>query len=366
MINSKQPGSINNERMTFIDGLRGIACIMVILPHSQLFFYQENPDNLAFLLTTIASYGYLGVEIFFVISGFVIAYSIRKIRISNVKVFFNFFIRRLIRLTPPYYISIIIAMLALLIQIKFGNHSKTMPSFTEFLIHLFYLERIFNIDNLNVVYWTICIEVQFYLFFGLLLLLCNKLTKFLKYEKLDLYIFLLTFVVSLIFYYTIFILKNFTYLGVTFIPYWIMFGLGVVSFWIVYKKVELKAGIYFLGLILLISILYKDLILTVATLTSFSIVIGNHLGKLTSWLNLKIIQFFGTISYSLYLIHTPIMGLVGGISTRIFPHRNSIEGLICFLIGFLISTLLSTLMFYKIEVPASNWSHQLKINNTRS
>jgi len=90
-----------SKRLTFIDGLRAIACLAVFFCHGGYIFLLPRSNKIEDTALQIMHDGYLGVPIFFVISGFVIAYSVRNIKTWNVKTFINFFLRRLARLSPP-------------------------------------------------------------------------------------------------------------------------------------------------------------------------------------------------------------------------------------------------------------------------
>src|SRR5689334_14543570 len=91
-------------RISTVDSLRGIASLAVC------WFHLTN-GNPSFLtggpLKSSGTYGWLGVEMFFVISGFVIPYSLHKAG-YDLKSFGTFVAKRIIRLDPPYLVSIVI------------------------------------------------------------------------------------------------------------------------------------------------------------------------------------------------------------------------------------------------------------------
>lgn len=127
------------NRFLFIDGLRGIAAIAVAGFH----FYYGGPlrDPLSKILPAplceLLEHGWLGVEIFFVISGFIIAYSLRKAHV-NLSFFGNFVLRRSLRLDPPYW-----ATIALVIVINYASNfvlkdrSVPIPGLGLIVAHVF-------------------------------------------------------------------------------------------------------------------------------------------------------------------------------------------------------------------------------------
>src|SRR5207244_3796019 len=73
-----QSKPIQRIRMPFIDGLRGLAAVAVLLPHAIGLFYFSVKNPISQLMIRVSEYGHYGVEVFFVISGFVIAYSLKN------------------------------------------------------------------------------------------------------------------------------------------------------------------------------------------------------------------------------------------------------------------------------------------------
>ena len=350
-----------SKRLTFIDGLRAIACIMIVVYHGVTVFVKTINKNEDFVFNII-HYGYLGVSIFFVISGFVMAYSASNIKIWDVKTLINFFLRRMVRLTPPYHVSILIASVVYLIRIIITRHFSYFPDISTLLANLLYLQGFFNLADVNSAFWTIRIEIQFYLFFALIMFFSFQISKKLKIISTDICfftIFSMSFIISLVQLYW-----DFDKIRIIFLPSWEMFALGVISFYIYSKKITFQHGILIFVLLLILIYIYPNEYLTCAIYTYLLLLIVIYRSKLTEWLNFPVIQFFGKISYSLYLVHWPIMGLTTGLSTRLGLAKHHFGGYISFLIAFALSTLVATVMYHLVEVPSINWSHRFKIKST--
>jgi peptidoglycan/LPS O-acetylase OafA/YrhL len=116
----------------------------------------------------------LGVEAFFVISGFVIPYSLclRSYRLSDSV---DFFVRRLKRLEPPYLACIVfVVALQFLSSITPGFLGKPFAiGLPQLLAHFAYLNAILEYGWLNPVFWTLAIEFQFYIFMAFAFPLLN-------------------------------------------------------------------------------------------------------------------------------------------------------------------------------------------------
>ena len=172
-------------------------------------------------------------------------------------------------------------------------------------------------------------------------------------------IFSMSFIISLVQLYW-----DFDKIRIIFLPSWEMFALGVISFYIYSKKITFQHGILIFVLLLILIYIYPNEYLTCAIYTYLLLLIVIYRSKLTEWLNFPVIQFFGKISYSLYLVHWPIMGLTTGLSTRLGLAKHHFGGYISFLIAFALSTLVATVMYHLVEVPSINWSHRFKIKST--
>jgi hypothetical protein len=95
--------ALGTRRVPVIELLRGLAAISVVLFHLSNSMESETPR-------VLTAYGWLGVDVFFVISGFVIPYSLHGTGYS-IRNFPRFMLRRVVRLEPPYLASILFAVM---------------------------------------------------------------------------------------------------------------------------------------------------------------------------------------------------------------------------------------------------------------
>jgi peptidoglycan/LPS O-acetylase OafA/YrhL len=164
-----------SPRLRSIDALRGIAALGVVLYHAVEQGPKWLPNNLfdypVHALQLISSFGYVGVFLFFVISGFCIHLQWAKARATGVEPdirFGPFWKRRLRRLYPPYVIAL--ALFIVIAAVKF-EVSFTHFFFYDLGMHLLMLH---NLDpqtcyTINGVFWTLAVEEQLYLAYFLLL-----------------------------------------------------------------------------------------------------------------------------------------------------------------------------------------------------
>lgn len=276
-----------NSHIKSLGLLRGIAALSVCLFHVL-------PDGFSTheWLKSIFSYGYLGLDLFFIISGFVIPYSMYQNNYSRGQ-FPKFLLKRSIRIEPPYIISFLLIILMRLIHV--AVHNWNFPSdpyyyihdWTQFALHFLYLNQYFGYEPYTVVYWTLAIEFQFYLLIGFLYPL-------IIHSKKAIALTVLLFFCALIFFlelpYNWFIFQ-----------YGYLFIAGILVFLYTIRYTTLKNFMILLSG-LLILIYFKNGIDVFLT-TIFGVVCIINIKR--EW---RVTNFLGNISYSLYLVHLEAAG----------------------------------------------------------
>ena len=280
-----------SKHIDIIDSLRGIAATLVCLVHlGGIGLFGAG------ILTTLFSFGQFGVYIFFVISGFIIPYSMDSSG-YQLRYFFKYIFKRSIRIDPPYYVAILLTLLLMyLVTIRPGFSGTPFHfSIYQFLAHLIYIIPLTNYDWYSHVFWTLCIEFQYYLFMGLFYTLLMRFNN---------YIYLIV-----LFFFLISCLLPFnTYYSLS--TYSSAFVLGIVTFYYKKDKIGLTA---FLSMVAVISIFYfivtkSPAIALTSLLTALSIGLIRHKDRITG--------FLGKISYSLYITHTLILTMGGYFAKR--------------------------------------------------
>ncbi len=169
-----------------IDILRGLTAFLICLNHftnhSDVNGYLFNEGSVVRNMSTHISDV---VFVFFLISGFVIPLSMAK---QNFKInkLFPYLSRRLIRLEIPYIASMLL-VLAITFTWSVKEGTNFHLNYWQIFHHFTYTTAIFNYPWLNEIYWTLAIEIQFYIVIALLYPFIISKNKFIQYTTLILF-----------------------------------------------------------------------------------------------------------------------------------------------------------------------------------
>lgn len=323
---------MNKTRRIDIDFLRAVSVLSVIIFHL-------NKD--------LFPLGYLGVDIFFIISGYLISRIIIKETKNNKFTFYNFYLRRAKRILPVLLIVLLVILilssfLLLLSDLKYL--SKSLLSSLGFFSNIYFwiTGGYFGTnDELKPLLhlWSLSIEEQFYIFFPFIFYLILKIKKYNLKIVIVLIISIISYLLSL---YVI--KKGHLELNFFLLPFRIWeFGLG--AFIALLPKIQIKNNFYkfsaisFAFIIIILNFYKLPDNLPPATLVVLGSGIIIYLGIenkdfFYKFINLRILIFTGLISFSLYLWHWPIISLFKYIMVG---ELNFFQLLICFILTYIIS-----------------------------
>ncbi|MGC9668566.1 acyltransferase family protein [Planosporangium sp. 12N6] len=149
-------------RLAVIDGLRLVAALVVVVYHYTFRAPQvwgQPAPTLFPRATLLTQYGWLGVHLFFLISGFVICMSAWGRDLGG------FFVSRVVRLFPAYWFGVL-ATAAVLLAVPAPGQPR--PLVTQVLVNLTMLQIPTHVPHIDGSYWSLWEELHFYLLFALL------------------------------------------------------------------------------------------------------------------------------------------------------------------------------------------------------
>jgi peptidoglycan/LPS O-acetylase OafA/YrhL len=317
-----------------IDVLRGLAALAVCWYH----FTQGNPGFLPpGPLKASGVRGWLGVEVFFVISGFVIPYALYRAR-YRLGDYGRFVLKRIIRLDPPYFFSIVVVLAAGYVSARLPGYGGEpfAVNWVQLALHLGYVNVFFGYRWLSPVFWTLALELQYYLLIGLLFPLLLTRSRVVRVAAFSTAAALAWAVPA-----------------DAFVFHWLfLFLAGIVVF---QHRAGLLAGpglfaglaVSSVGVAMTHGAMVAAVVLTTALVLSFVTLPATG-----------VLGFLGRVSYSLYLVHVPIGGRVINLGAR---YELSAVGQVAVLAAALATTLLSAyLMYVLVERPAQRWSAAIR------
>lgn len=346
-------------RVHAIDGLRGIAAFVVVLFHLHGAISRTATEWLWAPLNWVAEQGYLGVDIFFVISGFVIALSVSR-GAPTLGYFGRFIIRRSIRLDPPYWAAIALEMLLLWLTLRlFSGYEVQLPSTAQLVAHFAYAQELLGYGSIINIFWTLCYEVQFYAFFVSLVVLQANLPRRLRTPAVTGLGFGLLFVLSL---WTRYWRPEWLPFGLA-IDRWFQFSIGALTWWALTKPGRMLP-LLSAWLLLAASVVAAGASATqfLAILVSVVILAGVRRPKIGAILALKPLQFLGAISYSLYLYHSSVGWRYVSLVQRLVPGPwDPPMALLVYATGVLGCIAVSAALWWAIERPFLKLSHRVRL-----
>lgn len=336
--------------LVFLDGLRGLACLWVVCNHLKL-------DALVDVLPGplhewLVVRGGLGVLVFFVVSGFVITNSLLPVRLGGPAVG-NFVLRRFVRLSPPYYVSLIVAVVVSSVAAAVKGEWYAAPGSWSWIAHLAYVPHLLDVPLINGVHWTLYLEMQFYLVFvGALWCLQAMSRRGSQWWGVGVVVLALSALLWPVAGWSMATRPVFA-------AYWFAFVSGVLVCW--WSRSIIPAwlcGGYHVVLAAAWLVSGEQMI-GAAVVTGSLVAVATAAERMGTWLNGRRVQFLGAVSYSLYLIHAPVIGVVDWARGLLLGDSAAAEA-IGAVAAVGCSVVAAWVLWWSVEQPAIAWSRGLR------
>lgn len=293
--------------------------------------------------------GAIGVQVFYVLSGFVIPLSMSRSGYSLAD-WSRFLQKRLVRIHPPYVACIAIALAVWLLETGIPNyHGEPFQlEVSRLLAHAWYGTAVVGFRWYVPVFWTLAIEVQYYALIAVVFPLVMHKNRVIR-----------GLVPVLLALMSVAALRC----GVSrdYLPYWLdYFAMGIVAFQVQSRLMPALPGFLLIAGFGALNIDGRFVPHVAGIATAYLIAFAPVSIK-SRWL-----AGLGAISYSLYLIHLPIGGRIIRVGTRIADDAVSRSFVLA--VATLVSIFAAWLVYRWIECPAQRWSSRIRYrrsNNSR-
>ena len=358
---TQQPVNLGAGRLPLIDALRALASAIIVWHHMAL-YWPSSVQVIPFVSETLLWLKLNGraTQLFFVIGGFVMAQSLSR-RQWNGQVFGRYVVHRYFRLGLPYVGTIVLALGACTLGrgIISDYVAGAPPSLPQVLAHLLFLQKILGYESFSAGMWFVCINFQMSLVFAALLWVRDRQAS----RSLALPLVLgWVLAITALFYFN---------LNERWDP-WAMyffahFFTGVMAYYGLQSPALQRLFWLYVGATVL-ALAYRCWLdhgqWTLATLrVVVSLVMGLVLflsvkmGLAQRWPRNRVVAYLGRTSYSLFLVHFPVLVLVLTLWTWL--GWTSPLGTVTGLCTTYLASLLASDAFYRhIETPAARLSRE--------
>ncbi len=351
------PSRLTSPRYTFPDGLRGMAALWVVLFHLS---EGHHIDTLRRMLPRVVvevvfDWGDRGVAVFFVLSGFVMALTARRILFTG-NVAARFVARRLVRLVPPYYVAVAISLAVLAVKSHSGQGVPPV-SIGQLLAHAAFLQDVLGIRHLNPVYWTLCIEVQFYGAFALLMALADAMSRRgWRHARLACDLGMAIVVLA----WPAGVLQTPGWPG-SFLPYFALFMAGALVSQAGEAGARRWLGFAFAIGLTSLGVARSDPFAVTGGVTAAALGLATQAGAMGTWMSARPWQWLGSISYSLYLVHNPATGATNRLVARWLPAGGASAELLGAAASIAVSLMVAWALWAVVERPSIRASHRVSL-----
>jgi len=351
-----------------LDGLRGVAILLVVFVHN-------------FWFVNYFMFGWLGVDLFFVLSGFLIT-DILLHTLNNPSFLKNFYFRRILRIFPIYFLLLIICFLILpqlhFLHLEIDYYTSNQFWFWTYIQNWLFIFKELKGDRILLHTWSLAVEEQFYLVWPIAIILIKKPKKLLAVATVVL-------IATGISRYVVWHMKIEDFAYVSLYTFTRIDGLCIGCMLSLLMRINpeflkkytaaivlLMAGINFGFYIINTQNANTLPYLAIAGYTTFAVLFGLLVHEVVTGdtkiinrlLDISILKFFGKISYGLYVFHWPInIVLFEYLKNKIveilqveLTYAQALSGIIVTVIAIIVSVL----SFQYIEKPFLRLKNKFK------
>ncbi|MEN3322508.1 acyltransferase [Mariniflexile soesokkakense] len=352
------------EKLNYIDAIRGLAIIMVVMHHTAQQGFVKIPHAVAVFF----SLGSRGVQLFFIASAFTLFRSYKNRSLAENMPTRNFFIRRFFRIAPIYYLAILYYIFHESLGARYWLGTQPYISIYNKISNILFLHGFspYWTNTLVPGGWSIAVEMMFYVVFPFLFFRIKTINNAFVFLNVSL-IFKLIF--QEILSYNQLMASDFLwneYLFYYFPCQLPIFALGIIMFFLIQdsksiRQVSNKVIIFLLVLLPLqigsaLDFLYLNHIIFGIIFVFFGVLLSK--GKFR-FLNIPLIRYIGKISYSMYIFHFIVISWLAKYHLMDFFDNYLINYVTRLLLVLFISIIVSKISYSLVEVPFQKFAKRI-------
>jgi len=344
------------SRNPLMDVIKGLACVAIVWHH--LAFYGPMSDVVYLQAPALIEWLYdnarMAVQVFLVLGGYLAAASLAPERVARFDSASAQLLRRFVRLLVPYAFALLLAMgVAALVRPWFDHPSvPDAPALAQLLAHVLLLQDVLGEEALSAGAWYVAIDFQLFALSTGLLAGVRSLPGLARHRAATVgtvTVVLLT-LVSLCFFN-----RNPAW-DVWGLYFFGAYGLGMLSYWAVHAP---RPGLWLAGIVLL-----GTLALGLEFRARIAVALGTALGLVllmwrplacSGWPGMALLQRWGQMSYSIFLVHFPICLLVNAVVSYFWP-ENLLLNSAGLLLAFVLSLQGGRILYQQVECRVPAWS----------
>ncbi len=374
------------QRIPELDGLRGLAILLILLGHHFNSHFQAEPGSPLVYLIIALRYTWSGVDLFFVLSGFLIGGILLEQR-PALNYYRVFYVRRICRIFPLYYLLLLLFFGFLLLGVGpvspwLFQHPLPFLSyftFTQNFASVYYVAYVGAPAAWLGVTWSLAVEEQFYLVMPWVMR---------KVQPRRLPLILLS-VIGLSILLRVFIYNNFavgsianyvltpTRVDGLMMGVLLAYAVRQPRWWqkIIAQRRLVSLAFWLLGGGLVALNIWRQELTTADSIvmttigytwiglfyTLLLLLLLLHQGQwVTAFFRNPVMRWLGEISYSFYLLHIPLIGLCFGWLLGMNPRIANLKELLVSVLALALSLGLATISWHWLEKPIIRWGHSFQ------
>ncbi|MFV0418419.1 MAG: acyltransferase family protein [Dysgonomonas sp.] len=351
------------KKYQYIDSLRGIAVLLVILVHIY-YVLDHTADYFDYngVFLKIVRGGAYGVQLFFIVSAFTLMMSHYN-RLEEPNRTSNFFIRRFFRIAPMYYLAIIYFTLDKYLQFNLANPDFSAVPVRSLLSNVFFTNALIPEHTNNYVPggWSVSVE---FLFYFTLPFICQKIKSF----NSALILFLITLTIAIIVDPYIKAHTQFPYFHeYNFFVQLPVFPLGIMAYFYLNKEQhEIKPITWVFTALLLCVFCYVSVPRNIMFSLVFVLLLIIQSKYKFGLLSNKLLASIGKVSFSMYLVHFAVIYLFNRFH---FYHAIEVSDfgtclfnfIVMYIIVAVLTYIISSITYRLIELPGQDLGKKIII-----